>query len=305
MRDKKLFDDDLTEWETKVESVNDLTARLQSAVTYLTYFHRKLSGNIPSVSELKGDIEQLDNFLLSVSRALNATFCNSEVEVEVQVEVQVQVQVEVQVEVQVRVQDQDQAVSEDEPEAENIIVSYDSPEESTVDTFDMSKYDRFYSPILSLPELKAFKHLSFIIPENPRSIKRILNIYSLARPYRSYKYSIDTFDILSRKAMKFIIMLERWPYATSLMIEVITRLNYESDDMYGELVLDGDRSNCDKNELCDRFLKRARVNGDTDYSELKLYRLHYALEKELLRHNKDALRNILSRYSFISKMFVP
>ena len=103
--------------------------------------------------------------------------------------------------------------------------------------------------------------------------------------------------------MKFIILLERWPYATSLMIEVITRLNYERDAIANGLNLDEDRTNngnCDKKELCDRILKRLRVNGSEDYNELnlnelKLYRLYDALEQELLRHNAGALRYILSR----------
>jgi len=103
--------------------------------------------------------------------------------------------------------------------------------------------------------------------------------------------------------MKFIILLERWPYATSLMIEVITRLNYERDAIANGLNLDEDRTNngnCDKKELCDRILKRLRVNGSEDYNELnlnelKLYRLYDALEQELLRHNACALRYILSR----------
>ena len=62
-------------------------------------------------------------------------------------------------------------------------------------TFDRSEYDRIYFPILNHSELNVFKQLSVIISENPRSIKRILNIYSLARTYRSYKYDTDTFDI--------------------------------------------------------------------------------------------------------------
>jgi len=95
--------------------------------------------------------------------------------------------------------------------------SEDSTKECKVeDTFDMWEYNRIYSPILSPRELSVFKELSFIIPDNPRSIKRILNIYSLARTYRLHKDRVDIYDILSRKIMKFIIcwnagqMQRRW-----------------------------------------------------------------------------------------------
>mmetsp|Transcript_21687 Transcript_21687/g.27968 ORF Transcript_21687/g.27968 Transcript_21687/m.27968 type:complete len:136 (+) Transcript_21687:461-868(+) len=70
----KLFGDNLIDWKEEVESVSDPKTRLQLAVTYL---HRKnklkLSGIIPSIYNLKRDKEQLDSFLLSVSRALNDT----------------------------------------------------------------------------------------------------------------------------------------------------------------------------------------------------------------------------------------
>ena len=260
--------------------MNDSTTRLQLAVTYL---HRKnklkLSGIIPS---LKRDKEQLDNLLLSVSRALNDTIIlgantnKSE-------------------------SGGQNSINDGEPialvqgtTANNTSNTDNFSEESS---FDMSEYDRIYSPILSPPELNVFKQLSFTLSENPRMIKRILNIYSLARAYRSYKYNVDTFDILSKKMMKFIMLLERWPYATSLMIEVITRLNYERDDVNNDLDFDKKRfnnhkRNFDRKELCDRIL--SHFEGVTDYNYLELYCLYGALE-ELIGHDSGAFKNSLSR----------
>jgi len=280
-----IFGEDLSDWGEKIESEKDPTTTFHSVVTYLSSQHKlKLSGNIPSVRELTKDKEKLDNFLLSVSKALN------------------DVTVSGGNRAQPPESNSDGSVSLQGSDGESPVSGTGdstSPEKPARNekTIDMSEYNRIYSPILNRSQLNVFKQLSFIIPENPRSIKRILNVYSLVRIYRSYKEGIDldTFDSLSKKMMKFIILLERWPYATSLMIEVIVRLNYERGDMYRELVLDEDRSNCDKKELCDRILRRARVNGDTDYFELKLYRLFDALEQELRRHNPGGLRSILSR----------
>jgi len=95
--------------------------------------------------------------------------------------------------------------------------------------------------------------------------------------------------------MKFIILLERWPYATSLMIEVITRLNYERDARNNGLSLDERRlvkrnHNFDKKELSGRIFNY--FGGLKDYNSLELYCLYDALEQELLRHNAGALRLI-------------
>jgi len=97
--------------------------------------------------------------------------------------------------------------------------------------------------------------------------------------------------------MKFIMLLERWPYATSLMIEVITRLNYERDDVNNDLDFDKKRfnnhkRNFDRKELCDRIL--SYFEGVTDYNYLELYCLYGALE-ELLDHDSGAFKNSLSR----------
>ena len=288
MKNKKVFGDNLTDWETEVEGVEDSTTlKLHSAVTYLHRNNKlKLSGSIPSVHELTKDKEQLDSFLLSVSRSLNdvvnACYIISNADGENGV----------QPPVSSNISDPADPVTGIVPE----------PADSSMGhvTFDRSEYERIYSPILNHSELNVFKQLSFIFPENPRSIKRILNTYSLARTYRSYKYDTDVFDILSIKMIKFIMLLERWPYATSLMIEVITRLNYECNYMYKELEKRQNNPSCDKKELYIRISNRVRVNAAEDntelnLNELELYRLYDALEQELLCHNVGALRYILSR----------
>jgi len=163
-----------------------------------------------------------------------------------------------------------------------------SPETPAGDeiSFDMSEYSRIYSPILNQSELNVFKQLSFIIPENPRSIKRILNICSLARTFRLYKDNNENFDQFSTKMTIFIILLERWPYATSLMIEVINRLSLD------EGRFDKRNHNFDKKELSDRIFNY--FEGLTDYNSLELYCLYGVLEQDL-RHDAGALRSILSR----------
>merc|ERR1712232_974937 len=98
--------------------------------------------------------------------------------------------------------------------------------------------------------------------------------------------------------MKFIILLERWPYATSLMIEVVNRFNYERDDKNNDPNFDEERRNShnrnfDKKELSDRILNY--FEGVTDYNSLKLYCLYGALEEEFLGHDAYALNNVLSR----------
>ena len=82
------------------------------------------------------------------------------------------------------------------------------------------------------------------------------------------------------------------------MIEVITRLSYESDDVNYDLNFDEERRNIhnrnfDKKGLCDRILNY--FEGVPDYNSLKLYCLYGALEEELLGHDAYALRNVLSR----------
>ena len=49
------------------------------------------------------------------------------------------------------------------------------------DVFVVSAYKEIYSSLLNNRELNWFHELSFMFPRNPRGIKRILNIYSLAR----------------------------------------------------------------------------------------------------------------------------
>ena len=259
LKDNDLFGEDLSDWKDEVESVTDPTTKLHLAVTYLRSQDKlKLSGNIPSVDELTKDKEKLDNFLLSVSRALNHV---------------------------INVKSQPP-----ESDTDNNGLDGDSPNSGKYDNmssevsvevtenplFDASEFNRIYSPILNQGGMNVFKQLSFIIPENPRSIKRILNIYSLVRIYREYKYGInrDTFDSLSINVMKFIILLERWPYATSLMIEVINRLNYERRRFYKR------NHNSDKKELSGRILNY--FEGLKDYNSLELYCLYDALEQSNL-----------------------
>ena len=348
-KNQKLFGEDLREWEEKVESVNNPTTRLQSAVTYLSSQDKlKYSGNIPSVQELTKDKEQLDNFLLSVSRAMNDiinanisdsvlksggnngveatdsnagdsgppqdtdgessnsvsserlardenTFDTSEYNRIYSPGVPPDADIGNGGGPAVRVSPQ---VSPDAGIDDSV-----SPERPVADEnpIDMSEYNRIYSPILNQRELSVFKQLSFIIPGIPRSIKRILNIYSLARTFRLYKDDDENFDNFSTKMMKFIILLERWPYATSLMIEVINRLNYERDDKENGLSLDKNRfdnrnRNFDTKELFGRILNHYAIGPEyNSLDSLELYCLYGVLEQELLRHDAGALRSILSR----------
>ena len=246
--------DDFTNWRKDVESVKDPTKRLHAAVTYLcSKPEPKLFVSVPSFDSLEGDKEKLDNFLFSISRALNNIIysCGEDNDVE--------------------------------------------PELEPIPALDLSEYDQIYSPILSRRELNAFKDLLFKIPSNPRKIKRILNIYSLVRTYRSHRFNIDNSDRLTRKLLKFIILLERWPYATSLMIEVINRLNYERDDENNQVSLHEDsyNANLDRKTLWNRIL--LYFKGITKYKSLKLRCLYDALEQELLHYDAISLRSMLSK----------
>ena len=66
-----------------------------------------------------------------------------------------------------------------------------------------------------------------MFPRNPRGIKRILNIYSLAREFRRLNNrDEENVEKFRRKLIVFIILLERWPHALTLILEVETRIVY-------------------------------------------------------------------------------
>lgn len=267
-KEKKLLGDDFPGWE-EVESVYNPLDKIVSAVTFLRDKERlTLSRSIPSVHDLKKDKEKLDKFLLSVSRALKSIL-----------------------------QENTQSQPEELQKINRIPSALSTPYSNTSfgmiptsntnmiekkSTVDMSRYKILYSPLLNVDEFRWVNDLLFVIPGNPRSIKRILNIYSLARAYRLHKYGFNASGVLSKKMLKFIILLERWPYATSLMLAVVTRVNYECYDR-----------NVDKETLHNRILHNC--HGVDDFKLLKLHRLYEAVEEIVLGHSARIFKDMLSK----------
>ena len=67
-----------------------------------------------------------------------------------------------------------------------------------------------------------------VLKSNPRTLKRILNIYSVIRCIRRHHdSSADVFDAFSRKMFKMAIISEQWPIAFSWIVEVIITVEKE------------------------------------------------------------------------------
>ena len=268
LKNQKLLGDNLDDWTPSEKYTLD---DLMSAVDCLRKIKKlKLPGNMPSVHVLKKNKEKLDNLLLDISGALSIAV-------------------------------QPESTEEPDPINTPAPISTEEPEQEPNpirSEVDMSEYEGIYKPLLNADELRRVNELSFIIRGNPRSIKRILNVYSLARVCYEYLPGL-TFGFSSSKILKFIILLERWPYATSLMIEVINRLNYERDNDGNDLSLvkkrfNNHNRNFDEKVLCKRILKY--FGDDTDnYRSLELYCFYDALEHELFRDDAGALRFFLSK----------
>ena len=287
------FGVDLSGWVPDKSINNSPEKKLLEAAKYLRDKNRlDKSVIIPSLEVLRNDKEKKDKFLLAVSGALRPNNITDSVEEEsVMSNVQ---QVTNNNAVQTVTNENDESKRQEEevtestlepqPALESVLPVTNYNAEQQNGTFVVSEYEEFYSPLLNDKELKWFHELSFMFPRNPRGIKRILNIYSLAREVHRLdnlgEYDVDKFR---RKLIKFIILLERWPHTLALILEVKACVGYELDkrNLFGKPLYDLIKSEVETISGISPPLTHKLSDG-IDFKSYPLHSVLVALERKLL-----------------------
>jgi len=287
------FGVDLSGWVPDKSINNSPEKKLLDAAKYLRDKNRlDKSVIIPSLEVLQNNKEKKDKFLLAVSGALRPNNITDSVEEEsVMSNVQ---QVTNNNAVQTATNEDDESKSQEEkvtestlepqPALESVLPVTNNNAEQQNGTFVVSEYKKLYSPLLNDSELNWFHELSFMFPRNPRGIKRILNIYSLAREvHRLDNPYQDDVDKFRRKLIKFIILLERWPHALALILEVKERVDYELDErnLFGKALHELIKSDIESISQVSKPLTHKLSDGN-DFKSYLLHSLFVALERKLL-----------------------
>lgn len=102
-------------------------------------------------------------------------------------------------------------------------------------------------------ERSAFRAFSTFMDSNPRSIKRLVNIYRLVRALAKRK-NIPTLEEAPAKMILWLLLCQQWPYATANLLDALRRSPHATitlEALYAQVALGLDKDDSGRHRMLD------------------------------------------------------
>lgn len=156
-----------------------------------------------------------------------------------------------------------------------------------IDSNLSEEYSEIFQPLLGTNEFFWLQNYADVLSRNPRTLKRILNTYSVFRRVRKFRDpNADVFDDFASKLLKLVIMSEQWPFAFAWILQVITTIQNE----FLMLQVEAEESNSTSNLFSERYFLSRDLNYDLsnnegwkEFGNVSIRDLFLKIEKKLFK----------------------